>query len=46
MTDEPFGGRVAELQLLNELCQASTANLLSLYGRRRVGKTKLITHWL
>lgn len=46
MTDEPFVGRVAELQLLNELWQASTANLLVLYGRRRVGKTKLITHWI
>lgn len=46
MADEPFVGRTAELQLLDELWQASTANLLILYGRRRVGKTKLITHWI
>lgn len=46
MDDEPFVGRLVESELLEELWQASTANLLILYGRRRVGKTKLITHWI
>lgn len=41
-----FHGRVAELKLLDELWELPTATLLILYGRRRVGKTRLLTHWL
>ncbi|MCA9993691.1 MAG: ATP-binding protein, partial [Anaerolineales bacterium] len=32
--------------LLDNLWQSSRATLLILYGRRRVGKTRLLTHWL
>lgn len=32
--------------MLNTLWQSSKATLLILYGRRRVGKTRLLTHWL
>jgi uncharacterized protein len=39
-------GRLRELQLLDELWQAEQAQFLVLYGRRRVGKTTLLTHWL
>ncbi len=41
-----FVGRSRELQVLNNLWQSSRATLLILYGRRRVGKTRLLTHWL
>jgi uncharacterized protein len=41
-----FKGRFRELALLDELWAASEATLLILYGRRRVGKTRLITQWL
>ncbi len=46
MNRTDFKGRVNELQLLNELWDSSKATLLILYGRRRVGKTRLLTHWL
>lgn len=39
-------GRQRELTLLDELWTASEASFLVLYGRRRVGKTRLLTHWL
>ena len=39
-------GRGRELQLLEELWAGEQAQLLVLYGRRRVGKTTLLTHWL
>lgn len=42
----PFVGRSAELKLLNELASSAGAALLVLYGRRRIGKTRLLTHWL
>jgi len=42
----PFVGRLRELQLLDNLWASSKAELLILYGRRRVGKTRLLTHWL
>jgi hypothetical protein len=35
-----------ELKLLNRLWEASPSTLLILYGRRRVGKTRLLTHWM
>ncbi len=40
-----FKGRVRELNLLDELWQAEDATLLILYGRRRVGKTRLLKQW-
>ena len=41
-----FVGREAELQLLDRLWARPEATLLILYGRRRVGKTRLLTYWL
>lgn len=46
MLEKPFVGRFAELRLFDELWESPDATLLILYGRRRVGKTKLITHWM
>ncbi len=41
-----FVGRQLELRQLSAFYQAKQAGLLILYGRRRVGKTSLLTHWL
>lgn len=41
-----FVGRQRELQTLENFCQSPNAGLLILYGRRRIGKTRLITHFL
>jgi uncharacterized protein len=41
-----FKGRHRELGALDELWAATDPTLLILYGRQRVGKTRLITHWL
>ncbi|MEZ4712523.1 MAG: ATP-binding protein [Caldilineaceae bacterium] len=41
-----FVGRNSELNLLDELWSREQATLLILYGRRRVGKTRLLTHWI
>ena len=41
-----FVGRETELQLLDRLWARPEATLLILYGRRRVGKTRLLTYWL
>ncbi len=41
-----FVGRQQELSLLDELWGADGAKLLILYGRRRIGKTRLLTQWL
>jgi len=41
-----FKGRRRELSLLDELWEAPEASFLVLYGRRRVGKTRLLAHWL
>ncbi len=41
-----FVGRQRELQTLETFFQAAHAGLLILYGRRRIGKTSLITHFL
>ena len=41
-----FVGRASELSLLDRLWNSPRATLLILYGRRRVGKTRLLTHWL
>lgn len=44
--ESEFVGRRLELELLDNLWQTPRATLLILYGRRRVGKTRLLTHWL
>lgn len=41
-----FIGRHRELQTLESFLQGPTAGLLILYGRRRVGKTRLIAHFI
>jgi hypothetical protein len=41
-----FVGRKRELQTLEKLLRSQQAGLLILYGRRRVGKTWLLTHFL
>ena len=38
-------GRHRELPLLDELWEMADPTLLILYGRRRVGKTRLMNHW-
>jgi hypothetical protein len=43
---QPFVGRLLELRLLDELYASSKAEFLVLYGRRRVGKTRLLVEWL
>ena len=40
-----FTGRNMELSLLNDVYNRRGAQFLILYGRRRIGKTRLITHW-
>jgi len=46
MAETEFVGRYEELKLLDNLWENPNATLLILYGRRRVGKTRLLTHWL
>jgi uncharacterized protein len=46
MSKMAFHGRTAELRLLDKLWASPKATLLILYGRRRVGKTRLLTHWM
>lgn len=41
-----FIGREQELAVLDRLWQSERAELMILYGRRRMGKTALIGHWL
>ena len=40
-----FVSREMELNLLDDLSRRKQAQFLILYGRRRIGKTALITHW-
>ena len=40
-----FVNRKEELVLLDEIAQEPGAQLVLVYGRRRVGKTTLLTHW-
>lgn len=42
----PFIGRSQELSLLDQLWEAPGAQFLVLYGRRRIGKTALLAHWI
>ncbi len=46
MNKTDFIGRITELKLLDRLWASPQAALLILYGRRRVGKTRLLTHWM
>lgn len=46
MNVNTFKGRVNELKLIDDLWDSENATLLILYGRRRVGKTRLLTHWI
>lgn len=41
----PFVSREMELTLLDDLYQRYGAQFLILYGRRRIGKTALVTQW-
>lgn len=41
-----FIGRQEELKLFDRLWESQDAELIILYGRRRVGKTRLLTHWI
>ena len=41
-----FVNREHELSLLTDMYQRDESQMLILYGRRRIGKTALITHWL
>jgi AAA+ ATPase superfamily predicted ATPase len=41
-----FIGRGQELNLLDQLWEAPGAQFLVLYGRRRIGKTTLLAHWI
>ncbi len=43
---QSFIGRKQEIDTLNSYWQRKEASLLVAYGRRRVGKTTLLTHWL
>ena len=46
MAKTDFKGRDAELKVLDGLWASPQATFLILYGRRRVGKTRLLTHWM
>ncbi len=44
--ESAFIGRQDELHLLDDIWHTNKGALLILYGRRRVGKTRLLTHWM
>ncbi|MCI0579745.1 MAG: ATP-binding protein [Chloroflexi bacterium] len=44
--ENKFVGRDTELELLDSLWHSPRATFLIVYGRRRVGKTRLLAHWL
>ncbi len=46
MEQIPFIGRTRELKNIQDEWAEKKAALLILYGRRRVGKTRLLTHWI
>ena len=41
-----FVGRTYELEYLNRLYAQMGSSFCVVYGRRRIGKTRLLTHWL
>jgi len=43
---KPFVGRQNELETIQHLWEEPAARLLVLYGRRRVGKSRLLRHWI
>ncbi len=46
MQRTPFVARERELKVLQKEWKFDKARMLILYGRRRIGKTRLITHWI
>lgn len=46
MNKTNFVGRIDELAVLDKLWDSPGGKLLILYGRRRIGKTRLLIHWL
>ena len=46
MPKSHFIARERELKLLQDQWESPQAKLMILYGRRRIGKTRLITHWI
>jgi AAA+ ATPase superfamily predicted ATPase len=46
MTLKPFVGRQKELETVRHLWEEQTARMIVLYGRRRVGKSRLLKHWI
>ncbi len=46
MYQTPFVGREREIAILQSEWESDQARMLILYGRRRVGKTRLVTHWI
>jgi AAA+ ATPase superfamily predicted ATPase len=45
MKSDTLVGRTQELETLHRLTQRSEAVFVLVYGRRRVGKTRLLQHW-
>lgn len=41
-----FVNRLTELDRLDKVYRASSGQMMVIYGRRRVGKTALLSHWL
>ena len=41
-----FINRIHELEMLKKRVNSESSELLVVYGRRRIGKTSLLTHWL
>lgn len=41
-----FIGRTGQLEAMDRAWSSEKAELMILYGRRRVGKTRLLTHWI
>lgn len=46
MARSAFIGRTSELNLIDRLWDSPNAEFMILYGRRRIGKTRLLTHWI
>ncbi|MBN1666307.1 MAG: ATP-binding protein [Anaerolineales bacterium] len=46
MIRSPFVGREREIKILQKEWASDRARMLILYGRRRIGKTRLVTHWI
>jgi hypothetical protein len=41
-----FINRQKEIQSLDEIYRRKSAQFVAVYGRRRIGKTALLNHWL